>query len=113
MVVVGRGPEADLQLVHPLVSRRHAELTLQDDGDFLVRDLGSRNGTIVNDEVLQELARAVTAPAVVQVGPYVLRLTPASLIADETLQVQASLEDADSRRPWTAGCTCCRSMASR
>jgi DNA-binding response OmpR family regulator len=89
-VVVGRGPEADLQLVHPLVSRRHAELTLQDDGDFLVRDLGSRNGTIVNDELLQELAKAVAAPAVVQVGPYVLRLTPSSLIADETLQVQRS-----------------------
>jgi pSer/pThr/pTyr-binding forkhead associated (FHA) protein len=85
-VTVGRGPEADIQLVHPMVSRRHAQMTLQDDGSFLVRDLGSRNGTIVNDEMLQEVARSVSAPAVVQVGPYVLRLTPASLIADETVQ---------------------------
>jgi pSer/pThr/pTyr-binding forkhead associated (FHA) protein len=86
-VVVGRGAEADLQLVHPLVSRRHAELTLQDDGSFLVRDLGSRNGTVVNDEVLLQHERSVSAPAVVQVGPYLLRLTPSSLIADETLMV--------------------------
>jgi DNA-binding CsgD family transcriptional regulator len=46
--VLGRGPECDFQLNHPTVSRRHVELVLC--GESLsVRDLGSRNGTYVDD----------------------------------------------------------------
>jgi len=45
-LVVGRGPEADILLVHSTVSRRHAELTRHPDAVH-VRDLGSQNGTFV------------------------------------------------------------------
>jgi two-component system, NtrC family, response regulator AtoC len=45
--LIGRGPEADLQLSSPGASRRHAVITLAD-GEVRVRDLGSRNGTLVN-----------------------------------------------------------------
>jgi len=88
-VTVGRSEEADIQLSHPLVSRQHASLALRDDGSFVVRDLGSRNGTIVNDEQLQGASRTVGASAVVQVGPYLLRLTPANMVADETVQAKS------------------------
>lgn len=44
-------PEIDLAVapVDPGISRRHAVLERQDDGSYAVRDLGSTNGTTIND----------------------------------------------------------------
>ncbi|MGZ0146166.1 FHA domain-containing protein [Kribbella sp. WER1] len=47
-VRVGRGPGATLRLGDVTVSRFHAELRAMGDG-WLLRDLGSMNGTCVND----------------------------------------------------------------
>lgn len=47
--VIGRGREANLTLPHPLVSRKHCEL-FENCGKLWVRDLGSLNGTYVNNE---------------------------------------------------------------
>jgi pSer/pThr/pTyr-binding forkhead associated (FHA) protein len=88
LVTVGRGPTADIQLVHPLVSRLHAELSMQD-GRLLIRDLGSRNGTVVNDELLRSDVRLVAREAILQVGPYVLRVAEAGVLAEETLATAA------------------------
>ena len=46
-VVLGRSKEADIRVPDDNVSRRHAEVRLEDDGYWIV-DLGSTNGTIVN-----------------------------------------------------------------
>ena len=46
--VIGRGRDVNLTLPHALVSRRHAEL-FDKDGMLYVRDLGSLNGTYVNN----------------------------------------------------------------
>lgn len=48
---VGRVPESDIVLTHPYVSRRHAEIVLEEDG-YYVADLGSRYGTFVNGQQL-------------------------------------------------------------
>jgi nucleotide-binding universal stress UspA family protein len=48
-VVIGRGAEADVRLTDTGVSRRHAELHVDDDAVTLV-DLRSTNGTSVNGE---------------------------------------------------------------
>src|SRR5690349_5012336 len=61
VISIGRAPEAGLALVHPLVSRRHAELSLQE-GRLVVADLNSSNGTVVNDEQLVGSSRAVSFP---------------------------------------------------
>jgi pSer/pThr/pTyr-binding forkhead associated (FHA) protein len=45
--VIGRSAECQLSLDDPLVSRRHALLTVRVDG-VAVEDLGSRNGVLVN-----------------------------------------------------------------
>ena len=45
---IGRGPGNDLVLPSLAVSRQHAEITRSEDG-FYIRDLGSRNGIVVND----------------------------------------------------------------
>ena len=50
MLVIGRDPEADVQIDDPSVSRRHLELHLGE--QVRVRDLGSSNGTRVGRERL-------------------------------------------------------------
>jgi hypothetical protein len=51
--VLGRGSSCDYAIVDPTVSSRHAELIRTDDG-WVVRDLGSRNGTRVNGWLTRE-----------------------------------------------------------
>jgi FHA domain len=46
-LVIGRHPSCDIVLAGPAVSRRHARLTFRD-GAWILQDLGSTNGTIVN-----------------------------------------------------------------
>ena len=69
--VVGRDASADIVLAVSAVSRRHAELTLQND-EYVVRDLGSRNGILVNGHPVQE---AVLEPLdELRIGDAVLKL---------------------------------------
>jgi len=53
---IGRNPQNDLIINEPGISRVHAEIRYED-GKFLLNDLGSTNGTFVNDTlvVLQEI----------------------------------------------------------
>ena len=51
-VVVGRDPGAGLRVPDTMVSRHHFKIALGPDGCF-VQDLGSQNGTFVNDMRLQ------------------------------------------------------------
>lgn len=54
IVRAGRHPESDIFLDDVTVSRRHAEL--EDKGDhFVVRDVGSLNGTYVNRQLVDEV----------------------------------------------------------
>jgi len=52
-VIIGRLPESDVTVSDPGVSRRHAEVRRQDAG-YLVADLGSTNGTMVNEARVSE-----------------------------------------------------------
>src|SRR3954471_13334219 len=49
----GRHPDSDIFLDDITVSRRHAEVAKRDDG-YLVRDVGSLNGTYLNRERIDE-----------------------------------------------------------
>src|SRR5512137_866852 len=54
-MIIGRGADTDLQVDRDSVSRRHAKI-VRTAGGFLVKDLGSTNGTYVNDAPVQEQA---------------------------------------------------------
>lgn len=47
--IVGRGNDTDQRFEDAKVSRRHASLTVAADGRVVLEDLGSSNGTYVND----------------------------------------------------------------
>lgn len=84
LVRIGRSPDSDLQLVHPLVSRTHARIALRSDGTFVVEDLDSSNGTVVNNQLLKGETREITGEASLQIGPYLLRLSPGSVVEEDT-----------------------------
>lgn len=67
VVTAGRHPDSDVFLDDVTVSRRHAEFRRSGDG-FVVRDVGSLNGTYVNRDRVDEVA--LSNGDEVQVGKY-------------------------------------------
>ncbi len=53
--ILGRGDAAEIRLNDPYASSRHARIVLQG-GVVILEDLGSTNGTYLNEELLQGLA---------------------------------------------------------
>lgn len=70
----GRHPSSDIFLDDVTVSRKHCEFLAQDDGGYLVRDVGSLNGTYVNRERID--SAVLKAGDEVQVGKYRLTYHP-------------------------------------
>jgi diguanylate cyclase (GGDEF)-like protein len=52
---VGRDPGSEIPLERDSVSRNHGEVVRTGRGEWIVRDLGSTNGTFVNERQIQEL----------------------------------------------------------
>src|SRR5215204_6042262 len=50
--IIGRSSKADIQIDQESVSRNHAKL-IADGEKVLIKDLGSTNGTFVNDQVIE------------------------------------------------------------
>ena len=50
-VTIGRDPDSTIIINHNSISRRHAEIIYRH-GDYLIRDLGSKNGTFINEAPL-------------------------------------------------------------
>ena len=63
VVTVGRSQESDLRIDHNTISRQHAVMKMEE-GQFRLYDMGSTNGTFVNDQRLRE-------PAVLEDGAMV------------------------------------------
>ena len=51
---IGRGLDNHIVLMHPSLSRHHAELMVQDNGQAVLKDLDSLNHTYVNDQQIQQ-----------------------------------------------------------
>ena len=71
---VGRDPECTVWLDASGVSRRHARIrTVRGDDAVLLQDLGSKNGTLVQDAPITGEVR-LTDGAVIQIGSVELKL---------------------------------------
>ncbi|MEZ4438441.1 MAG: FHA domain-containing protein [Polyangiaceae bacterium] len=73
-ISVGRDKSNDLVLADEGVSRAHAMLSVDAMGQCTVLDLGSTNGTIVNDEPIGRATATLDAEDLVALGPFGLRV---------------------------------------
>ena len=55
VATIGRSPKSDVFLDDVTVSRSHASISKQD-GDYLLKDSGSLNGTYVNNKSVEQIA---------------------------------------------------------
>ncbi|MDR0965036.1 MAG: FHA domain-containing protein [Myxococcales bacterium] len=72
-LIIGRAPELELALIEDMVSRKHAKLTVTDDGRITLEDLGSSNGTFVNGEQITKPMRLKEGDRVL-IGTSILKL---------------------------------------
>jgi DNA-binding response OmpR family regulator len=103
-VFLGRSEECDIHLPARAVSRRHAQITQTDRG-YILRDLGSKNGTFVNGQEV-EGSRVLHDGDEVQIA-LAVRLLFVGAEATAPLEIRASvlrraglLLDAAERRVW-------------
>jgi pSer/pThr/pTyr-binding forkhead associated (FHA) protein len=84
--VIGRSADCQLALDDPLVSRRHALLTVRTDG-VTVEDLGSRNGVRLNDKKIEGRVEVVHGDVII-IGSQEMVLEGApdeSIVAPESI----------------------------
>ncbi|MHC4066254.1 MAG: SpoIIE family protein phosphatase [Planctomycetota bacterium] len=68
--LIGRVASCNITFVDDMVSREHSEIRRIDDGRFRIRDLGSRNKTYVNGQLITETV--LTGGDVVRIGEHIL-----------------------------------------
>jgi predicted component of type VI protein secretion system len=91
-LLLGRGEEANFRIQHDLVSRRHCEFFARD-GRVFLHDLGSTNGTFLDDEQVPVSTKTAVPPgAVVRVGGLSFRVDykPSSADAAAGLPMHAT-----------------------
>ena len=94
-LVIGRDG-CDVNLADPLVSRRHAELASDGKGGLLITDLGSSNGTFVNETPITT-ERQLAAGEEVRIGDTVWSVeagggdAPAGVAAGAVTRVRGSI----------------------
>lgn len=102
-LVIGRDDRCDVVIPDRQVSRQHASITLRDDG-YILKDLGSKNGTFVN-------GREVDGPHALQDGDEIqiaycckLAFVGAEATAPVILEerVHGLRMDVESKRVWVA-----------
>lgn len=109
VTVVGRGEKCDLRIPLLSVSRRHCEITLAGQ-EVKLKDLGSSNGTYVNNKRINEVAlepgdRVVVGPVIftvqidgkpeeiqpAKVKPRAAEGGPKEVTADEEAELEAAV----------------------
>ncbi len=94
-LLIGRSGEAGLCLPDRKVSRRHAELTGNEDGDLFLEDLSSRTGTRVNGAVVS--GRTKLRPG------DVIRIGETELVLEQTSQPLPASVDSSSAKIGSGG----------
>ncbi|WP_275976206.1 SpoIIE family protein phosphatase [Geothrix oryzisoli] len=103
----GRSHENEVVFLDGGLSRRHARIVLQD-GTPCLEDLGSRNGTFVNDEPIQA-PRALQGGEEIRMGSVRIRVTQGSRGPEVRIQAQDQIDSQQSlvlsldqaRKAWT------------
>lgn len=109
-VVIGRDESCRIRLASTEVSRRHCAIKLTDEG-LRVRDLGSGNGTLVNDVAIEE--ETLLQPGdLIRVGPLELQV-PGKRQAVRRDPPESSIFSEDDIAHWLSDEETPQSRASR
>jgi pSer/pThr/pTyr-binding forkhead associated (FHA) protein len=100
-IVIGRAGELDMVLEEDMVSRRHAKITTTD-GQIVISDLGSTNGTFVNGEKvtktrLKEDDRILIGTSILKV----MRFSADSTLSTETAKERLAAVRSQDTKPST------------
>jgi len=71
-IIIGRSPECDVVLDHVSVSRKHASIKKSTSGKYILTDLGSLNGTFVNNKKISKIE--ISSSDIVYIGRFQLSL---------------------------------------
>jgi len=97
--VIGRNTECDLQIPLGTISRKHTQVSIEED-HVKVRDLGSSNGTFVNDNRIQETI--LHAGDTLTVGPVIFTVVidgqPETVKPVRTVIVENAVEPVNQQR---------------
>ncbi len=79
--LIGRGQHCQVVLDDDMISREHVRINVESDGRFRISDLGSRNKTHVNGELITETL--LTPGDIIRVGEHVLEFLDDSAAPDK------------------------------
>ncbi|MBY0456258.1 MAG: FHA domain-containing protein, partial [Gemmataceae bacterium] len=71
--LIGRDPQCNLRPASPAISKVHCAVVIRD-GRVYVKDHGSTNGTLVNDQLVQGAEVVIQDGATLRVGPLDFRV---------------------------------------
>ena len=94
-ILIGRKPSSDIHFNYPLVSREHANIVLDSVGYKLVDS--SSQGTLVNDEVVQESVKRINEGDIIEIKPFSIEVLSIKLKVDTSSAASSeSAEDEES-----------------
>ena len=98
--VIGRSRSADINLPLTTVSNNHALLIRRDEDKWMIKDLGSKNGTKVNGFMLDPQKRYVIGPGdQIDMGGVIATITPPSIEETRNNRYMRRL-DKEPVAPW-------------
>ena len=101
-IVIGRSSDLDMVIVEDMVSRRHAKITTSDAG-ILIQDVGSTNGTFVNGEKIEGVARLAEGDRIL-VGTSIIKVVAVdALSAESEAEARRRLEAGAARQSQASG----------
>jgi two-component system cell cycle response regulator len=75
-MVLGRDPSADIAILDQSISRKHAKV-VKSGGKVIITDLGSQNGTLLNDKKLApNESRALAKEDMIKLGSTIMKYLP-------------------------------------
>lgn len=105
-IIIGREPESDVQIDDRQVSRQHAEISRTAQG-YMLRDLGSKNGTFLNGDPINEEPRLMRNGDAIGIAlcaklTFVEDEATAPVIHDQAPRPSIKM-DLAAKRVWVAG----------
>jgi pSer/pThr/pTyr-binding forkhead associated (FHA) protein len=82
VTTIGRKDDCSIRIPLAMVSRRHAEITVDEDG-ALLKDLGAANGTFLNNRRIEE--EGIGAGDQIMIGPVVFTVQIEGKPSDDEL----------------------------